>query len=143
MDGAGALLKARNISQDDTSIHKGFDTSIPKIEKIAHTGVANKGSLRAFSYDDLRASTRNFREEFGEGGFGVVYKGYIEEKTLMPSRHGQGIPVAIKRLKVNAQQGHREWLVSSLPYVCIFLFGTGNLCWFRVCKGLVCYWFIY
>ena len=119
--GAGALSKTRSISQDDTSIHKGFDTPIPKIEKITHTSVATKGSLQAFSYDDLRASTRNFREELGEGGFGVVYKGYIEEKTLMPSRHAQGIPVAIKRLKVNAQQGHREWLVSSLPLGCIFL----------------------
>jgi serine/threonine protein kinase len=90
-----------------------------------------EGSLRAFSYGDLRASTRNFREELGEGGFGVVYKGYLEEKTFMPSRPGQGIPVAVKRLKVNAQQGHREWLVSvtlSINLSTLYV-NKWDLCW--------------
>ncbi|XP_062216671.1 probable serine/threonine-protein kinase PBL3 isoform X2 [Phragmites australis] len=46
----------------------------------------------------------------GEGGFGHVYKGWIDEHTLAPSRPGSGMVVAVKKLKPEGFQGHKEWL---------------------------------
>ncbi|WVZ15288.1 hypothetical protein V8G54_012854 [Vigna mungo] len=54
-----------------------------------------------FSLDEIRAATQNFDKVIGTGGFGQVYKGYIDEGS---------IPVAIKRLKRDSQQGPREFL---------------------------------
>src|SRR5207237_9894506 len=50
-------------------------------------------NLKAFSLGDLRAATRNFRSEslLGEGGFGYVFKGWIDEQTLAPSKPGCGM----------------------------------------------------
>jgi len=43
--------------------------------------------------------------------FGFVYKGWIDENTYTPTKPGIGIVVAIKKLKPESFQGHREWLV--------------------------------
>ncbi|XP_020104280.1 probable serine/threonine-protein kinase PBL3 [Ananas comosus] len=69
-------------------------------------------NLKAFSFNDLRNATRNFRPDslLGEGGFGYVYKGWINEQTLAPSKPGSGMVVAVKKLKPEGFQGHREWL---------------------------------
>ena len=73
-------------------------------------------NLKAFTLHDLKAATRNFRSDsmIGEGGFGRVYKGWIDETTLAPARPGTGQVVAVKVLKSESHQGHREWLVSHL-----------------------------
>ncbi|XP_028758863.1 probable serine/threonine-protein kinase PBL2 [Neltuma alba] len=69
-------------------------------------------SLKSFSFNDLKEATRNFRQEnlIGEGGFGFVYKGWINENSFAPTRPGGGIMVAIKKLKPESFQGHKEWL---------------------------------
>lgn len=61
------------------------------------------------------SSTRNFRPDsvLGEGGFGSVYKGWVDEHTLAASKPGTGIVVAVKRLNQDSFQGHKEWLVCS------------------------------
>lgn len=71
--------------------------------------------LKSFSLNDLKAATRNFCSEsfLGEGGFGRVFKGWIDEKTFAPAKPGAGIVVAIKKLKRESFQGHKEWLVRS------------------------------
>lgn len=68
--------------------------------------------LKAFCFNDLKTATRNFRPDslIGEGGFGYVYKGWIDEQTLSPSRPGSGMVVAVKKLKPEGLQGHKEWL---------------------------------
>jgi hypothetical protein len=70
-------------------------------------------NLKPFSLSDLKAATKNFRPDnlIGEGGFGYVYKGWIDEQTLAPSKPGYGMVVAIKKLKPEGFQGHKEWLV--------------------------------
>lgn len=70
--------------------------------------------LKQFTYAELKAATRNFRgdSKIGEGGFGSVYKGWMMEKSLKPSKVGFGIEVAVKMLSQDSLQGHREWLVS-------------------------------
>ncbi|XP_059449315.1 receptor-like protein kinase FERONIA [Corylus avellana] len=57
---------------------------------------------RNFSLAEIRAATNNFDDVFiiGVGGFGDVYKGYID---------GGANPVAIKRLKPGSQQGANEF----------------------------------
>lgn len=57
---------------------------------------------RYFSLADIKAATNNFDELFivGVGGFGNVFKGYIDNGTT---------PVAIKRLKPGSQQGAHEF----------------------------------
>ncbi|KAJ1376733.1 Serine-threonine/tyrosine-protein kinase, catalytic domain [Sesbania bispinosa] len=57
---------------------------------------------RYFTIAEIRAATNNFDDVFiiGVGGFGNVYKGYIDGTT----------PVAIKRLKPGSQQGVNEFM---------------------------------
>ncbi|MCL7030394.1 hypothetical protein MKW94_001934 [Papaver nudicaule] len=75
-------------------------------EDLAH----NFGSgLHNFQLSELRAITQNFSSNFllGEGGFGTVHKGFVDE-NLRPELKAQ--PVAVKLLDIAGLQGHREWL---------------------------------
>ncbi|KAG7021230.1 putative serine/threonine-protein kinase PIX7, partial [Cucurbita argyrosperma subsp. argyrosperma] len=71
----------------------------------------NKRQLLKFSFQELRSATGNFRPDsiLGEGGFGFVFKGWIEENGTAPAKPGSGITVAVKSLKPDGLQGHREW----------------------------------
>ncbi|KAK9090688.1 hypothetical protein Sjap_023865 [Stephania japonica] len=68
--------------------------------------------LKAFTFSELKNATRNFRPDslLGEGGFGYVFKGWLDEHTLAASRPGSGMVVAVKKLKPEGFQGHKEWL---------------------------------
>ncbi|KAL6566480.1 Serine/threonine-protein kinase pbl34 [Orobanche gracilis] len=68
--------------------------------------------LRKFAFNDLKLATRNFRPEslLGEGGFGCVFKGWIEENGTAPVKPGTGLTVAVKTLNHDGLQGHNEWL---------------------------------
>lgn len=74
--------------------------------------ILSSPNLKAFAFNDLRTATKNFRPDslIGEGGFGYVYKGWLDEQTLAPSKPGSGMVVAVKRLKPEGFQGHKEWL---------------------------------
>ncbi|KAJ6331878.1 hypothetical protein OIU76_010288 [Salix suchowensis] len=65
-----------------------------------------------FSFQELKSATGNFRPDsiLGEGGFGYVFKGWIEENGTAPAKPGSGITVAVKSLKQDGLQGHREWV---------------------------------
>ncbi|KAF7042983.1 hypothetical protein CFC21_059202 [Triticum aestivum] len=71
--------------------------------------------LRVFTLAELRAVTRGFKPEMvlGEGGFGRVYKGWVDERTLNPAKSSAGVVVAVKRLNAESVQGLQEWQVSS------------------------------
>ncbi|OVA18394.1 Protein kinase domain [Macleaya cordata] len=92
----------RRLSFSDLS-----STSSTRItEDLAHSFGSG---LHAFQLSELRAITQNFSNNFllGEGGFGTVHKGYIDE-NLRPGLKAQ--PVAVKLLDIEGLQGHREWL---------------------------------
>jgi serine/threonine protein kinase len=57
---------------------------------------------RHFSIDEIKTATHNFHEGLivGVGGFGSVYKGFIDDGTMI---------VAIKRLNPESKQGFREF----------------------------------
>ncbi|KAF9675262.1 hypothetical protein SADUNF_Sadunf09G0013700 [Salix dunnii] len=87
----GSLNKSLIASKFDVSIHS---------------------NLKSFSFTDLKNATKNFRSEtlLGEGGFGCVFKGWIDLNTFAPTKPGSGVVVAVKRLKPESFQGHKEWL---------------------------------
>lgn len=64
-------------------------------------------AAQTFTFKELAAATKNFRTEclIGEGGFGRVYKGRLENINQI---------VAIKQLDRNGVQGNREFLVEVL-----------------------------
>ncbi|KAI4355424.1 hypothetical protein L6164_004201 [Bauhinia variegata] len=66
-------------------------------------------NLHIFTYKELKDITSNFSKSsiLGEGGFGRVYKGFIDDK-LRPGLEAQ--VVAVKKLDLDGKQGHREWL---------------------------------
>ncbi|XP_023517013.1 receptor-like cytoplasmic kinase 176 isoform X2 [Cucurbita pepo subsp. pepo] len=76
-------------------------------EEILHCS-----NLKHFSFNELRMATRNFRPDsvVGEGGFGSVFKGWIDEHSLTPTKAGTGLVIAVKRLNREGLQGHKEWL---------------------------------
>ncbi|XP_050241547.1 probable serine/threonine-protein kinase PIX13 [Quercus robur] len=68
-------------------------------------------NLKEFTFTDLKTATKNFKSDsvLGEGGFGRVFKGWVDEKTLAPSKAGIGMVVAIKKLNSESMQGFQEW----------------------------------
>jgi hypothetical protein len=78
---------------------------------------AGYSNVHIFTYQELRLATKQFRPDFilGEGGFGVVYKGVIDDTVRTGYKSTE---VAIKELNREGFQGDREWLVCYLcfPY---------------------------
>lgn len=71
-------------------------------------------NLRIFTFGELKAATKNFKSDtvLGEGGFGKVFKGWLDEKTQ--GKNGSGTVIAVKKLNPESLQGYEEWTVSSL-----------------------------
>ncbi|KAJ4800131.1 Protein kinase superfamily protein [Rhynchospora pubera] len=67
--------------------------------------ILEEPNLRVFSFAELKNATGNFKPDsiLGEGGFGRVYKGWVDESTLSPSKAGVGMVVAVKKL--NPERG--------------------------------------
>ncbi|KAG4941144.1 hypothetical protein JHK87_045015 [Glycine soja] len=68
-------------------------------------------NLKVFDFEELKSATNNFRHDtlLGQGGFGRVYKGWLDEDTLAPTKAGSGMVVAIKWLNPESTQGFGEW----------------------------------
>lgn len=65
-------------------------------------------NLYDFQLSELRAVTQNFSGNFllGKGGFGSVYKGYLDGNLLRCGVKPQ--PVAVKILNIEGLQGNQE-----------------------------------
>ncbi|TVU47574.1 hypothetical protein EJB05_07180 [Eragrostis curvula] len=109
---------SKNISKNATDSSSTFGTktsgsswSVPPTPRT-ETEILESSNVRKFSFSELKGSTRNFRPDslLGEGGFGSVFKGWMDERTLAPVKPGTGMIVAVKKLKLDSFQGHREWL---------------------------------
>ncbi|KAK4800936.1 hypothetical protein SAY86_021423 [Trapa natans] len=90
---------------------KASTASVPQTPR-SEGEILQSPNLKRFTYSELKTATRNFRPDsvLGEGGFGSVFKGWIDEQTLMPSKAGFGIMIAVKKLNLEGFQGHKEWL---------------------------------
>lgn len=106
-----AEMRYLNASNRDLADHfekklgdeNGVDASIEK---------KTPPKLLEFTFQELKSATVNFRPDsiLGEGGFGYVFKGWIEPNGTAPAKPGTGLTVAVKSLKQDALQGHREWV---------------------------------
>nr|BAK05598.1 predicted protein [Hordeum vulgare subsp. vulgare] len=83
----------------------------PEPEPEPEGRILEAPNLRIFTFAELRAATRNFKPDtlLGEGGFGQVYKGWVDEKTMNPARSGTGMVIAVKKLNQESLQGLEEW----------------------------------
>ncbi|XP_006576543.1 receptor-like cytoplasmic kinase 176 isoform X2 [Glycine max] len=74
--------------------------------------ILQSSNLKSYSYNELKMATKNFCPDsvLGEGGFGSVFKGWIDEHSLAVTRAGTGMVVAVKKLNQESFQGHKEWL---------------------------------
>ncbi|EEF35235.1 probable serine/threonine-protein kinase PIX13 [Ricinus communis] len=66
-------------------------------------------NLKVFTFQELKAATKNFRSDtvLGEGGFGKVFKGWLDEKGS--GKPGSGTVIAVKKLNSESLQGFEEW----------------------------------
>ncbi|MFS8006271.1 putative transferase, protein kinase RLK-Pelle-RLCK-VIIa-2 family [Helianthus anomalus] len=79
-------------------------------EAVATPKMATR-CLKCYTYGELKSATRNFRPDtvLGEGGFGRVFKGWVDGETYAPSKVGIGIAVAVKKSSPDSPQGLKEW----------------------------------
>ncbi|WJX91987.1 hypothetical protein P8452_73692 [Trifolium repens] len=74
-----------------------------KRHKVTSTNSKKRGSLeskhQAFNYTEILNITDNFKTIIGEGGFGKVYFGTLQDQTQ----------VAVKRLSPSSVQGYKEF----------------------------------
>jgi len=98
---------------------------LPSFRRLSFSDLSRSSSIRInedlaqtfgpdlfdFQLSELRAITHNFSSSFllGEGGFGTVHKGYVDN-NLRQGLKAQA--VAVKLLDMEGLQGHREWLVT-------------------------------
>lgn len=117
--------KAAVVAAKQTSFHR---ISISDLSNPGSTALSEDlstslvgSNLHAFTLAELKVICQNFSSNnfIGEGGFGPVHKGFIDDK-LRPGLKAQ--PVAVKVLDLEGLQGHREWLVSSNFFLFLFLF---------------------
>lgn len=74
-------------------------------------------NLHVFTLAELKLITNSFSSAnfLGEGGFGPVHKGFIDDSKLRQGLKPQ--PVAVKLLDLEGLQGHREWLVNTYIFL--------------------------
>ncbi|KAJ6828305.1 putative serine/threonine-protein kinase PBL19 [Iris pallida] len=85
------------------------DTSTESVGRPQYPSFSQKASnLKAFTFAELRAATKNFSRSLmvGEGGFGCVYRGSIKN----PDDPSKKLEIAVKQLSRKGLQGHKEWL---------------------------------
>ncbi|KAM3341176.1 serine/threonine-protein kinase PCRK1 isoform X1 [Capsicum galapagoense] len=90
---------SQNVS--DTSTESRGRSQVPSLSD-------RPSDLRAFTFSELKAATKNFNRltKIGEGGFGSVYKATVKcgEDSV------KKIDVAVKQLSRRGLQGHKEWV---------------------------------
>ena len=101
--------KFQNSAESNRTTYASSIVVIPRDVKALRQNPGNS-NLDIFTYEEMRLATKRFRPDqvLGEGGFGIVYKGVIDENV----RPGYvKTEVAIKELDPEGIQGDREWLV--------------------------------
>jgi len=65
-------------------------------------------NLRIFTFAELKSACKGFKAEtvLGEGGFGKVYKGWVD---VNPSKGSTAMVVAVKKLNPESVQGMEQW----------------------------------
>ncbi|GMI69713.1 PBS1-Like 9 [Hibiscus trionum] len=107
-NGSSSRCESKNGGEMGGSSRRVSSVSVPRTEGE----ILQSSNLKSFNFSELRTATRNFRPDsvLGEGGFGCVFKGWIDENSLSAAKPGTGLVIAVKRLNQEGFQGHQEWL---------------------------------
>eukprot|EP00250_Pteridium_aquilinum_P015400 c22559_g1_i1 orf=162-2630(-) len=77
-------------------------TLIIRRRKLTAAAKTSEAGLTAFSYAELQAATKNFKERLGSGGFGIVYRGVVvvsgQSSGTTNSGGAASLAVAVKKL---------------------------------------------
>ncbi|KAK1365168.1 serine/threonine-protein kinase RIPK [Heracleum sosnowskyi] len=102
----------KKVMVKENSFQRFFMSDISSSTTLSSEDLSNSlvgSNLHAFTLVELKLITHGYSSSsfIGEGGFGPVYKGFIDDK-LRPGLKAQ--PVAVKLLDLDGSQGHKEWL---------------------------------
>ncbi|GKV04264.1 hypothetical protein SLEP1_g16442 [Rubroshorea leprosula] len=105
----GKAAPADKKQNHNRSVSDLSDPSTPRNFEDSRKNAVLYTDVIAFTLYELETITKSFRYDYilGEGGFGTVYKGYIDENVRVGLK---SLPVAVKVLNKEGLQGHREWL---------------------------------
>ncbi|KAI8523804.1 hypothetical protein RHMOL_Rhmol13G0100600 [Rhododendron molle] len=109
--GESSKRVSADVNDISRSSSKSSSASVPPTPR-SEGEILQSSNLKSFSYAELKMATRNFRPDsvLGEGGFGSVFKGWIDENSFAASKPGTGMVIAVKKLNLEGFQGHKEWL---------------------------------
>nr|POE88587.1 putative serine/threonine-protein kinase pbl10 [Quercus suber] len=109
-------FNSKNVSRDGSGMSNSsskfsYSASMPMTPR-SEGEILQATNLKSFAFTELKMATRNFRPDsvVGEGGFGSVFKGWIDEHSMTATKPGTGMMIAVKRLNQEGLQGHKEWL---------------------------------
>ncbi|KAK0606031.1 hypothetical protein LWI29_033384 [Acer saccharum] len=113
MEGQYSFCAAWRVTQLTKMCLHSKNKERPSMKKVLEelVQIEAMASMKEFNFEDLRTATNNFKPEalLGEGGYGRVYKGWIDENTLTPSEWGTGMAVAIKLWNPESIQAFEQW----------------------------------
>ncbi|CAH2042244.1 unnamed protein product [Thlaspi arvense] len=89
-----------------------YGNGLSRLSSRSEDQILEGSNLKRFKFEELKKATKNFSMDtvLGEGGFGLVFKGWLHEHALTPVRPGTGLAIAVKKLKEDGVQGQKEWL---------------------------------
>ncbi|CAL1368239.1 unnamed protein product [Linum trigynum] len=101
-----------SLSKKQSSNQKGGTKESALLHLRSEGDILSSVNLKSFTFAELVEATKDFNPDalIGEGGFGFVYKGWLDEQTCHSGKGNGGKVVAIKKLKPDGFQGHKEWL---------------------------------
>nr|GEW07899.1 receptor like protein kinase S.2-like [Tanacetum cinerariifolium] len=91
--------------------HSGGGVATVSQQVVSNNEEQKTTTLMKFTYAELKNATRNFRQDrvIGEGGFGKVYKGWLDSVIYKPQGADDKLAVAVKISKPDSAQGLEEW----------------------------------
>lgn len=111
---------AKPSSNIKSNNNNGHNSTLPNkdggiVQDVPTSGQIVTPILKIFTFAELKSATKKFKQDvLGEGGSGIVFKGWVNEKTYSPSKVGVGKAIAVKRLGRESMQGLAEGLVNQL-----------------------------
>ncbi|WVZ04642.1 hypothetical protein V8G54_017988 [Vigna mungo] len=86
-------------------------------------------NLKSFTFNELKNATINFWHDnlLDKGGFGCVYKGWIDKHTFIASKHGSGMVVVVKKLKPEGFQDQLRVFRFSLCKLFVYTYHAKGL----------------
>ncbi|EEF30773.1 Protein kinase APK1B, chloroplast precursor, putative [Ricinus communis] len=111
------LAKARSPGEDPKYITRGtIYVNGSTTETVGE--ILQSPELKIFNFAELKAATMDFSQEniLASGGFGKMYKGWIDTESLKAASPDKGMIVAVKIFNQNGSQGLQEW-VAEVKYL--------------------------